>query len=191
MTTRGARSRDAKEGPTTGPRAFLFDFDGTLVNSEELHRRAYNLTFLKFDLDWSWRPALYEKLLKISGGSDRIVAYIEGLNRAPAEVDRLRRLVPGIHRAKTKLYGELLSDSANRLRSGVARLFGAARQSGLKLGIAATSALSNVQTLLAAAFGNELREVVGSIVGRPPIASPSRIRQTVSPRRKRQGCAPW
>jgi HAD superfamily hydrolase (TIGR01509 family) len=149
----------------TGMRALLFDLDGTLVDNEELHRRAYNLTFLKFRLDWSWSPTLYEKLLKTSGGTDRIAAYIDGLNRAPAEAERLRQLVPGIHRAKARLYGELLSDSANRLRSGVVRLFGAARESGLKLGIAATSGLSNVQTLLTAAFGNEVRQAIGSVVG--------------------------
>jgi beta-phosphoglucomutase-like phosphatase (HAD superfamily) len=148
-----------------GLRALLFDLDGTLIDNEELHRRAYNLTFLKFGLDWSWSPTLYAKLLKTSGGVDRIAAYIDDLNRAPAEADRLRRLVPGIHRAKTRLYGELLCDSANRLRSGVVRLFGAARENSLKLGIAATSDLSNVQTLLAAAFGNEVRQAIGSVVG--------------------------
>jgi HAD superfamily hydrolase (TIGR01509 family) len=149
----------------TALRALLFDFDGTIVDSEELHRQAYNLTFLKFDLGWSWSPTLYEKLLNISGGSDRIAAYIERLNRAPVEAARLRQLVPGIHRAKTKLYGELLADRANRLRPGVARLFGEAREHGVKIGIAATSALSNVHTLLSAAFASEVRDAVGSVVG--------------------------
>jgi beta-phosphoglucomutase-like phosphatase (HAD superfamily) len=146
-------------------RAVLFDFDGTLVDSEELHRQAYNLTFLKFHLGWSWNAAQYEQLLGISGGSDRIVAYINGLKQARAESDRLRRLVPGMYRAKTKLYGELLADGTHRLRPGVLRLFGEAREHGIKIGIAATSALRNVHPLLATAFAGAPGQAIGSVVG--------------------------
>jgi HAD superfamily hydrolase (TIGR01509 family) len=145
-------------------RALLFDFDGTLVDSEELHRRAYNLTFLRFDLGWSWNTVQYEKLLAISGGSERIAAYIDDLKLAPGEADKLRQLVPGIHRTKTKLYGELLAQSANRLRPGVVRLFGEAREHGIQIGIAATSALSNVQSLLATVFAGALGQAIGSVV---------------------------
>ena len=33
----------------------IWDVDGTLVNSEELHRFAFNRAFKEFALDWRWR----------------------------------------------------------------------------------------------------------------------------------------
>ena len=34
------------------PRALIFDVDGTLAETEELHRRAFNATFAEFGFDW-------------------------------------------------------------------------------------------------------------------------------------------
>jgi beta-phosphoglucomutase-like phosphatase (HAD superfamily) len=87
----------------TALQALLFDLDGALVDSEELHRQAFNHAFLKFGLGWSWDPALYQDLLKVSGGVDRINAYVDNLHLPAATADRLRQLVPGLHREKTRL----------------------------------------------------------------------------------------
>ena len=48
--------------------ALLFDVDGTLVDTEELHRQSFNQAFLEFDLGWDWNPDLYMELLAVSGG---------------------------------------------------------------------------------------------------------------------------
>jgi beta-phosphoglucomutase-like phosphatase (HAD superfamily) len=34
--------------------ALIFDVDGTMAETEELHRRAFNESFVKFGLDWMW-----------------------------------------------------------------------------------------------------------------------------------------
>ena len=44
-------------------KALIFDVDGTLVDTEELHRKAFNQVFLNYDLDWEWTPELYTDLL--------------------------------------------------------------------------------------------------------------------------------
>ena len=49
-------------------RALIFDVDGTLADTEETHRQAFNFAFLAFDLDWEWSKPLYRELLKTSGG---------------------------------------------------------------------------------------------------------------------------
>jgi beta-phosphoglucomutase-like phosphatase (HAD superfamily) len=149
----------------TSVQAVLFDLDGTLVDSEELHRQAFNHAFLKFRLGWSWNPFDYEALLNVSGGAERIGVYVEKLRLPPAETSRLRRLVPAVHREKTRLYGELLAGGSVRLRSGVARLFGEAREAGVKIGLVATSSLANVQNLLTAILGSEGSKAIGAVVG--------------------------
>ena len=57
--------------------ALIFDVDGTLVDTEELHRQAYNQTFLDFGFGWEWNARRYAELLKISGGAARIAAFID------------------------------------------------------------------------------------------------------------------
>jgi beta-phosphoglucomutase-like phosphatase (HAD superfamily) len=65
--------------------ALLFDVDGTLIDTEELHRQAYNETFVDFGLDWDWTVKLYVDLLSVSGGEARIARYIDQLDLPPGE----------------------------------------------------------------------------------------------------------
>ena len=52
--------------------ALIFDLDGTMADTEEVHREAFNAAFEKFDLRWNWGPLLYSELLEISGGPARL-----------------------------------------------------------------------------------------------------------------------
>lgn len=144
--------------------ALLFDVDGTLADTEELHRSAFNEAFRRLSLGWDWEAGLYAQLLAVSGGAGRIAAYIDRLPASAAEKTRLRRLVPLVHGEKTRIYGELLADGPVRLRQGVARLVEEARAAGLKVGLAATSASAHAHALVAAAFGVAARAAIGAIV---------------------------
>lgn len=146
-------------------RALLFDVDGTLVDTEELHRQAFNQAFVEFALGWSWDRDLYAGLLAISGGSERISRHIDGLDAPAGEKTRLRRLVPAIHREKTRIYGELLAGNGVRLRPGVGPLVDEAMAAGVRIGLASTSALVNVRPLVAAAFGSARSSAVAAVVG--------------------------
>ncbi len=53
-------------------RALLFDVDGTLAETEELHRRAFNATFAAAGLPWHWSPTRYAELLTVAGGRERL-----------------------------------------------------------------------------------------------------------------------
>jgi HAD superfamily hydrolase (TIGR01509 family) len=144
--------------------ALIFDVDGTLVDSEELHRRAFNQAFLEFELGWYWGPERYAELLAVSGGGERILRHIDRLPLAAAEKARLRQLVPSIHRAKTRIYGELLASGKALPRPGVARLLGEARRAGLKIGLVASSASENVQPLVSAFLDADARAAIGAVV---------------------------
>lgn len=145
-------------------RALIFDVDGTLVDTEELHRQAFNEAFLEFDLGWDWGAETYAEMLTVSGGGDRIASYIDRLSLPAAEKSRLRQIAPMLHREKTRIYGNLLGSSAVRLRPGVARLIKEALNDGLAVGLAATSASINVRSLVEAAFDRKTREAIAAIV---------------------------
>lgn len=129
-------------------KALIFDVDGTLADTEEVHRLAFNRAFAEYTIPWEWSPALYERLLAISGGRERIEFYMrELLAQGPGEIltpDLIREL----HARKTEIYAEMLRAGRLRLRPGVERLLREARDAGLKLALATSSARSNLETLL-------------------------------------------
>ncbi len=64
-------------------RALIFDVDGTLAETEELHRRAFNDAFAAAGLHWHWNEQLYRDLLRVTGGKERIRHYIEHYAATP------------------------------------------------------------------------------------------------------------
>jgi len=127
----------------------LFDVDGTLADTErDGHRVAFNAAFKEANLDWEWSVELYGKLLKVTGGKERIRYYLDNFNtqfRGPADLDGF---IAGLHAAKTRHYTDLLARGAIPLRPGVRRLLNEARAAGLRLGIATTTTPVNVTALL-------------------------------------------
>jgi HAD superfamily hydrolase (TIGR01509 family) len=128
--------------------ALIFDLDGTLADTEETHRQAFNAAFIQFELWWDWGPQRYAELLRVSGGKERIAQYIGTLEVPEAERARLMELVPALHRTKTRIYTELLQQGQRPFRPGVLRLLREAKARNLKLAIASTTASENVDALL-------------------------------------------
>jgi beta-phosphoglucomutase-like phosphatase (HAD superfamily) len=150
--------------------ALLFDVDGTIADTEELHRQSFNHAFLRSNLKWEWTPALYAELLAISGGHDRLAAYIDRLDVPADERERLRRLIPHIHHTKTHEFGMRLEERSLQPRPGVVRLIEEASAAGIKIGFASTSAWTNVSALVAAVFGPATRFEIGAIAGADMVA---------------------
>ena len=74
--------------------ALIFDVDGTLADTEEAHRLAFNNAFERFRLGWKWNQDAYRELLKTTGGKERIAAYLATKTMSAAERKRLTELIP-------------------------------------------------------------------------------------------------
>jgi HAD superfamily hydrolase (TIGR01509 family) len=133
--------------------ALIFDVDGTLADTEETHRQAFNAAFIKYELWWDWSAQKYAELLAVSGGKERIASYIDSLDVPQAERARLKQLVPAIHRTKTQIFTELIADGRSPLRPGIARLIHEAREAGVRCAIASTTTAANVEALISAHLG--------------------------------------
>lgn len=131
--------------------ALIFDVDGTLAETEEVHRAAFNRTFAEAGLPWVWDVDLYRELLKVTGGKERIRRWLTLLGAdAPALSDDA---IADLHAAKNDHYGRLVRSGGCVLRPGVERLVREARARGLKAAIATTTSRANVEALLPATFG--------------------------------------
>ena len=143
-------------------KAIIFDVDGTLAETEEAHREAFNLVFEQSGLGWYWSTALYRELLKVMGGKERIRHYAdtEGITGiSAADIDSL-------HRLKTTRYAELLPRSIE-LRPGVERLIDECLSRSIRLAIASTTTEPNIYALDQAVGGalklSQFEVVVGGI----------------------------
>jgi HAD superfamily hydrolase (TIGR01509 family) len=134
--------------------ALIFDLDGTLADTEEAHRTAFNLAFEHMALGWRWDRTQYRRLLDTTGGKERLAAYIAQLSLSAAERSRLMALLPQIHADKTRFYSSLVRDGGLSLRPGVARLIDEALAAGCRLAIASTTTAANVDALLQANLGS-------------------------------------
>jgi HAD superfamily hydrolase (TIGR01509 family) len=130
--------------------ALIFDVDGTLAETEELHRQAFNHAFVRHGLGWHWDRAVYKDLLRVTGGKERMRAYHARLGIAPSLSDRD---VAALHRIKTAHYAGLVETGCCPLRPGVAELLAAAKARGQRLAIATTTSHGNIDALLSQALG--------------------------------------
>jgi HAD superfamily hydrolase (TIGR01509 family) len=128
--------------------ALIFDVDGTLAETEELHREAFNAAFAAAGLGWHWDQALYDELLAVSGGKERIAHYQQRAGIVPA-LDGAQ--VAALHADKTARYTAKLQAGDIALRPGIRRVLTEASNAGLRLAIATTTSRPNVDALLAAA----------------------------------------
>jgi len=133
--------------------ALIFDVDGTLADTEEAHRIAFNLAFDQQRLGWNWSRTEYRGLLQVNGGKERIASYITSLPLGAGQRRHLLERVPDIHAEKTKLYSSVVRDGGVPLRDGVGRLLEEALSAGCHLAIASTTTAVNVDALLQSTLG--------------------------------------
>jgi len=130
--------------------ALIFDVDGTLAETEELHRQAFNHAFVRHGLDWHWDRAVYKDLLRVTGGKERIRAYHGRRENASPLSDAD---IAELHRVKTAHYAGLIETGCCPLRPGVTDLLTAAKARGQRLAIATTTSHGNIDALLSQALG--------------------------------------
>ena len=126
----------------------LFDVDGTLAETEEIHRESFNRAFAQAGLDWVWSKALYSELLRVTGGKERIRHFLDTHLpdfEAPMQLDEY---IAGLHAAKTDIYTRTVAAGEVPLRPGVKRLLDETRRAGLRLAITTTTTPANVTALL-------------------------------------------
>jgi HAD superfamily hydrolase (TIGR01509 family) len=122
-------------------KAFFFDQDGVIIDTErDGHRVAFNRTFKEFGYNVEWDVETYNKLLRISGGKERMRHYLHtsGFDVAvPSEQED--DLILRLHKKKTQTFIELIESGKLPLRAGIRRIMKEINEMGLALGVCTTS----------------------------------------------------
>jgi HAD superfamily hydrolase (TIGR01509 family) len=135
-------------------KALILDVDGTIAETEEAHRKAFNQVFTESKLAWHWDRGLYGKLLLITGGKERIRYFVR--NFSPPEANRFIAnddLITDMHLRKTEIYMQLVSTGEVPLRPGIARLIDEAHRHDVTLAISTTTNQKPLEALFAGTLG--------------------------------------
>jgi beta-phosphoglucomutase-like phosphatase (HAD superfamily) len=139
--------------------ALIFDVDGTLADTEQVHLAAFNHAFAQEGMGWHWDLPLYTRLLEISGGKERMLHWWREVQPDLQELSggAVQAVIDRLHEVKTAYYEQAVADGAVNLRPGVLPLMDQARRQGLQLAIATTTSPVNIAALLRKAIGEDWR----------------------------------
>jgi HAD superfamily hydrolase (TIGR01509 family) len=126
----------------------IFGSIGTLMETSDIQRRAYNQALSEAGLSWIWTPEIYSDLLNQSGGQDRLtlLAQATATPLTPLQIEQ-------IHSRKTQLACQELESSSHPLRPGVEKLIEFAKSRSMKLAIVTTTFQENIDAIFKASSG--------------------------------------
>ena len=172
--------------------ALIFDVDGTLADTEGLHRVAFNEAFALSGFDWRWDEPTYSKLLNVAGGKERILHFwrTESRDEMVANTASAMTTVARIHTLKTAIYESKVRGGQLALRPGILRLINEAIAARIDLAIATTTTPANIDALLSTPLGSDWRKlfrIIGDAASAPQKKpNPMVYRQVVAA----LGCSP-
>ena len=120
-------------------KAVLFGSIGTIIETSDLQRKAFNQAFKKNNLNWLWTKKIYKDLLNKSGGKDRISNYAFQ-KKISVDAELLRNL-------KTKIFSEYLKKTKLKPRPGVKQLVKNCKKKGIKLALVTTTTNDNINSI--------------------------------------------
>ncbi|XP_027918317.1 haloacid dehalogenase-like hydrolase domain-containing protein At4g39970 isoform X1 [Vigna unguiculata] len=153
--------------------ALIFDCDGVILESEHLHRQAYNDAFVHFNVrcpsssspgPLNWDVQFYDELQNlIGGGKPKMRWYFKEhgwpsstLFETPPTSDEDRaKLIDTLQDWKTERYKEIIKSGTVKPRPGVLRLMDEAKDAGKKLAVCSAATKSSVILCLENLIGIE------------------------------------
>ena len=143
-------------------KAILLGSIGTVADTSHMQLAAFNQAFKIHNLSWIWSPDEYSKMLKVSGGANRIQQYANSMGE---EVNAAQ-----IHLTKTQIFQATLSSEGVSLRQGISAVLDYALSNSIMLGFVTTTTHGNVSEILKATDVNpKIFDVVttSDVVGKP------------------------
>jgi HAD superfamily hydrolase (TIGR01509 family) len=123
-------------------KAVIFGAIGTIAETSDIQRQAFNAAFNAAGLDWHWDLHTYRDLLNINGGQNRIRAYRDA---DPARAGVTDETISQLHQAKTQHFVDLLANTPLSPRPGVVELIDACHRDKIAVAFCTSTARDNVE----------------------------------------------
>ena len=128
--------------------AIIFGGIGSLVETSDIQRLAFNDAFETSGIDYYWDIETYQKSLSSTGGQARLssLRLNNGETLTPAQIIE-------IHSAKTENYIARMTQANLVLRPGVSHLIQQAQTDNVRLAWATSTSIANIDGLINATQG--------------------------------------
>lgn len=126
-------------------RCVLFDVDGTIAETEgNAHLPAFNRALAEAGLPWRWSRDDYARLLKTTGGLERLLRFAQ---EAGHDADELRDTLAQVHKSKNRHFAAILEEGGLPAREGFVDLVSALTAKQIAWGVVTTTSRSNWNAL--------------------------------------------
>jgi len=133
---------------------FISDLDGTIVETEDYHRQAYNVLFKELGIQKSWSKQDYMQRLQTLGGN-KFHEIFKWIDLPQEEYEETKSK---LYQRKTELYAQLITEDLVSgvlcLRPGIKRLFSELADAEIPLAIATACVGWAAKEVLIAALGD-------------------------------------
>jgi HAD superfamily hydrolase (TIGR01509 family) len=129
------------------PKAVIFGAIGTIAETSDIQRQAFNAAFAAAGLDWVWSIDAYRDLLEINGGQNRLRAYRDA---DPIRAHVTDAMIGTLHQAKTDHYVAQLAQAPLTPRAGVVELIAACQNHAIPVAFCTSTSAANVNAIGAA-----------------------------------------
>lgn len=120
-------------------KAILFGSIGTIIETSDLQREAFNEAFKEAGMDWYWDQEDYKKLLKKSGGTRRIEDFAEK-NNTTVDAKKIRE-------RKTQIYNDKINSIHIPPRDGVLDVLEYAHKNNINTAFVTSTTLDNINSV--------------------------------------------
>ncbi len=125
-------------------RAVIFGAIGTIAETSDLQRQAFNAAFACAGLTWHWDAATYCELLETNGGQNRLQIYRNADASRSAVTDATIAL---LHQDKTDQYVAMLKKTQLQPRPGVLELIAACKREQIRIAFCTSTTIDNVAAI--------------------------------------------
>lgn len=170
--------------------AIIFDVDGTIAETDEIHRAAFNLSFRDKGLRWHWSHSVYARLSDAQSPHDKLLKFIAEF-RAD-ELDEFIRtgMFDAVIARANRHFIELIESGSVSLRAGVARLIKEARNARIKLALCTISPVNTFEVLLQNHFGLSALDIFDVVTTRETLPTAADALVAYKHTIERLGCTP-
>ena len=143
-------------------KAIIFGSIGTVLETSDIQRKSFNKAFKKFGLNWYWSKNEYKKLLKMSGGENRLSNYAKTKN---IKINTLK-----LRNLKTKFFNDYLKKNKLKPRAGVTNVIKFCKKNNIKLGFASSTSINNINSIFFA-LENTIKKKDFDFIGNSKLVS--------------------
>ncbi len=126
-------------------RCVLFDVDGTIAETEgHAHLPAFNRALEEAGLPWRWTTADYKRLLKTTGGFERLLRFA---TESGHDAEALREQLALVHKNKNRHFAAIMASGAVAPRAGFRELVTHLARQNIRWGVVTTTSRGNWDAL--------------------------------------------